>query len=350
MGKPRTFHLAVYAFGLGGAALLTYLIMRQGASQVGAALAQAGLGLVCITAIHPIRVLADTAGWQVLVPRRHRLPWLTALWMHWLGESVSDVLPAARIGGDIVTARLAAIHGMSPRIAAASVLADVTICAFCKVAFVLIGLVLLVAATGKTALVGPTVIGVLIGGAAIGIFYLLQRRGIFRGAAILASRLRESWSSLEQHGEAVDRTVRRLYSRKRAVIGCCLFALISWLIGAGEVWIAFIGLGAQISFWTVIILETVTQAIRGVTFLVPGALGIQEGGYLVVARIVNISGSTALAAALVRRARELILGIPGAFIWQLIEARHALKTRLNPAKAEPNQPAQRNPKPEAITN
>jgi len=223
MGKPRTFHLAVYAFGLGGAALLTYLVMRQGASQVGAALAQAGLGLVCITAIHPIRVLADTAGWQVLVPRRHRLPWLTALWMHWLGESVRDVLPAARIGGDIVTARLASIHGMPPRIATAS---------------------------------------------------------------------------------------------------------------------AFIGLGAQISFWTVIILETVTQAIRGVTFLVPGALGIQEGGYLVVARIVNISGNTALAAALVRRARELILGIPGAFIWQLIEARHALKTRLNPEEAEPNQPAE----------
>ena len=338
MRKPRTFHLAVYAFGLGGAALLTYLVLQQGVSQVGAALTQAGFGLLCITAIHPIRVLADTAGWQVLVPKRHRLPWLTALWMHWLGESVSDVLPAARIGGDIVTARLAAIQGMSPRIATASVLADVTICAFCKVAFVLIGLVLLVAATGKTTLVGPTIIGVSIGGAAIGIFYLLQRRGMFRGAAALASPLRESWSSLVQQGESVDRTVRRIYSRKRAVVVCCLFALISWLIGAGEVWIAFIGLGVQISFWTVIVLETVTQAIRGVTFLVPGALGVQEGGYLVVARIVDISGSTALAAALVRRARDLILGIPGAFLWQLIEARHAWKTQLNPAEIEPSQP------------
>jgi putative membrane protein len=338
MHKPRTFHLAAYAFGLGGAALLTYLVLRQGVSQVGAALSQAGFSLACITALHPIRVLADTAGWQLLVPKRHRLPWVSALWMHWLGESVSDVLPAARIGGDIVTARLAAIKGMSPRIALASVLADVTICAFCKVAFVLIGLILLVAATGKTTLIGPTVCGVLIAGAAIGIFYLLQRRGMFRGAALIASRLHKSWNSLEQRGESVDRAVRRLYSRRGAVIACCLFALVSWLIGAGEVWIAFIGLGVQVSFWTVIILETVTQAIRGVTFLVPGALGVQEGGYLVVARVVDISGSTALAAALVRRARELILGIPGAFLWQLIEARHAWKTRMNPADVEANQP------------
>ena len=340
MRKPRTFHLAVYAFGLGGAALLTYLVLHQGVSQVGAALSRAGFTLACITALHPFRVLADTAGWQVLVPKRHRLPWVTALWMHWLGESVSDVLPAARIGGDIVTARLAVIQGMSPRIALASVLADVTICAFCKVAFVLIGLILLVAATGKTTLVGPTVCGVLIAGAAIGVFYLLQRRGMFRGAALLASRLRKSWNSLEQRGESVDRTVRRLYSRRRAVIGCCLFALASWLIGAGEVWIAFIGIGVQVSFWTVIILETVTQAIRGVTFLVPGALGVQEGGYLVVARVVSISGSTALAAALVRRARELILGIPGAFLWQFIEARHAWKTRMNPADVESSQPVE----------
>lgn len=100
MRKPLTFHLDVCAFGLGGAALLTYLVLQQGISQVGAALTQAGFGLLCITAIHPIRVLADTAGQQVLVPKRHRLPWLTALGMHWLGESVSDVLPTARIGCD----------------------------------------------------------------------------------------------------------------------------------------------------------------------------------------------------------------------------------------------------------
>jgi membrane-associated phospholipid phosphatase len=77
--------------------------------------------------------------------------------------------------------------------------------------------------------------------------------------------------------------------------------------------------------------ETVAQSIRGVIFLVPGALGVQEGEYLAVARAVDISGSTALAAALVRRARELILRVPGVFLWQLIETRHAWKTRPNPA-------------------
>jgi hypothetical protein len=37
------------------------------------------------------------------------------LWIHWLGESVSDFLPTAQIGGDIVTARLAALEGMPLR-------------------------------------------------------------------------------------------------------------------------------------------------------------------------------------------------------------------------------------------
>ncbi|HXC21160.1 MAG TPA: hypothetical protein VNV13_06730, partial [Steroidobacteraceae bacterium] len=42
-----------------------------------------------------------------------------------------------------------------------------------------------------------------------------------------------------------------------------------------------------------------------------GALGIQEGGYLLLAPLAGLPPSAALALSLAKRARELLLGLPG---------------------------------------
>jgi putative membrane protein len=316
--------------GFAGAALLTGLILREGVGQVGAAVAGAGWGLLFVLMLHLMRVVADTSGWLLLIPKQNRLPLHTGFWMHWLGESVSDLLPAARIGGDILTARLAATKGMPLTIATASMLVDVTACVFMKIFFTVTGLLLLVVATGTTNIVGPALAGVLVGILAIGGFYGVQRLGIFRWGALFASRLGNSpgWLSLAKGGAELDATVQTLYARRGAVAGCCFWSVISWLIGSGEVWIALHALGVPANFATAVILETVVQGIRGAMFLVPGALGVQEGGYLVVGGLLGLPGTTALALSLIRRARELTLGVPGLIVWQFIEGHRLWRKRL----------------------
>jgi hypothetical protein len=74
------------------------------------------------------------------------------------------------------------------------------------------------------------------------------------------------------------------------------------LLGAGEVWIVLFGLGALTSFTTALILESAAQAVWGALFLVPGALGVQESGYLLVGGLLGIHGDIALS--LVRRVRD----------------------------------------------
>ena len=69
------------------------------------------------------------------------------------------------------------------------------------------------------------------------------------------------------------------------------------------------------------ILESSAIAIRGAAFLVPGALGVQEGGFILLSNLLGIPGEIALALSLVPRVRELALGIPGLAAWQLVEAR-----------------------------
>jgi putative membrane protein len=325
----RTIRVTAYLLGLAGAALLTGLIIHQGAAEVGAAVARAGWGFVAIVGLHLVKLLSDTAGWLILIPKPDRPRLHTALWMHWVGESVSNLLPAARVGGDILTARLAAMQGVPLIMAAASVLVDLTCSVFTKIVFTVTGLTLLVVATSRTDLVFGALMTQLVAILAVGGFYAVQRLGIFRWGAYLASLLGKSgsWHSLVQSGEALDRTVQTLYTQRERVAGCCGFSLISWLLSAGQVWIALHALGLPATFITALILESVAQGVRDVMFLVPGALGVQESGYLVFGGLLGIAGETALALSLIRRVRELTLGVPGLIVWQLIEGRRAWRKR-----------------------
>jgi uncharacterized membrane protein YbhN (UPF0104 family) len=67
--------------------------------------------------------------------------------------------------------------------------------------------------------------------------------------------------------------------------------------------------------------------IRSAAFAVPGGLGVQEGGYLVVGNLLGIPGDAAFALSLIARVRELALGIPGLISWQIIEGRRLWRAR-----------------------
>ena len=318
----RTIEPIAYILGFAGGALFIFLLIREGAAQVGLAIARAGWGLLAVTLFHLVQTLSDAAGWLVLIPKANRVRLSSSFLLHWLGESINNLLPTGRVGGDIVVARVAAIWGMPLRIAIAAMLVDITIGVITKVIFVVIAVALLVAATGRTDLTRPGLVAVLVGAFAVAGFYAVQRAGIFRWIATLASRLVKSpgWDSLVQGGEALDQTIRLLYTRRRGLVCCGLFWTLSWLIASGEVWIALWALGLPSSFTTAVILESATLAIRGAAFLVPGAVGVQEGGYILLGNLLGIPSDMALALSLVRRVRELALGIPGLITWHLIEA------------------------------
>ena len=327
-GKIR---ITIWFLGLAGAGLFTVLLIRQGAPQVGAAFVSAGWAIAAVVIYHlTVPVFLDAIAWWVLFPNSDRL-WLWQLfWMRWIGESVSTLVPSAAVGGDVVRARLAALHGASVPIAAASVLVDITLGVFVQIAFTLAGLALIVSVTGHEGFVRPTLIGALLGIIAIVGFYIVQRLGMFRFIGVLISRLANSsdWHSLINSGQTLDRTIRTLYARRRGVIGCCVWTTASLVLGSGEIWIALHAIGLQATLVNALIFQSVILAIRSATFPVPGALGVQEGGYVVVGNLLGIPGDAAFALSLIARVRELILGIPGLITWQLFEARRLWRARL----------------------
>ncbi|MCF7765020.1 MAG: flippase-like domain-containing protein [Verrucomicrobia bacterium] len=321
--------VALFLGACAGLALFAFLLMRQGLGEIAGFVAAAGWGMLLVPAFHLAPMTADTLGWWKLFPSGRRPRFRQLLWMRWLGESVNNLLPAAQVGGDVLRARLVMLGGVSGPVAGASVVAQLTVGVFTQAAFTLLGVGLLAARRGGEGLLAPIAGSLVIAVVLFGGFYAVQRFGMFRLLAKLASRLRESdaWKSILENGSAFDTEVRAVYQRKRDLAMSGAWTMLGWVVGAGEIWIALWVLGVPATFAEAVILESLSQAVKGVMFLVPGALGFQEGGFIVIGAALGIPAPMALALSLVRRFRDIAMGVPGLLIWQWIEGRRLWNRR-----------------------
>ena len=70
------------------------------------------------------------------------------------------------------------------------------------------------------------------------------------------------------------------------------------------------------------LLESLILAIRAAAFFVPGAVGVQEGAFVLLGAVIGISPEVALALSLIKRVRELVIGVPALLAWQVSEGKN----------------------------
>lgn len=315
----RTALVAAFA----GLALFTAVVAWQGWETVTAGLAAAGWGLAGVALFHLIIVVLDAIAWRALFPPSAPIPGVGPLAVaRWLGESINGLLPVAQIGGDVAKARLLARSVPAP-IAAATVLADLTVAAGTQMLFGVLGLWLLVMRLGRSETTLILLAGLALAGLGIGVFYLLQRMGLFGRAARRVGHVlgndRGAW--LDGEAAAFDRALDAVYTRRGGVLRSAAWHFATWLLGAGEVWLLMALFGAPVTLLDALLLESLGQAVRGAAFLIPGGLGVQEGAYIFLASTLGLPPGLGLSLSLGKRVRELLLGLPGLVAWQFGEAR-----------------------------
>ena len=307
-----------------GALLFIALILSHGIASVTGTLALAGWGIVLVALFHLIPLVFDAAAISVLFPlNQSRASWHDAVWARWLGESANSLMPFGQIAGPVVMARSLWRRGLPLHDAVAAITVSTTLQAFAQLAFALVGIALL-GLHAQLHLSNALTLAVAVAGAVLsvtcGAFYLLQRHGLFARALRIVSRIsgRHSWSSLLEKAEAIDIAIRAARDSPRAS-ACFWLNLLGWIVGTGEVYLILRLLSAPLNWSIALLLESVGQAIRGVAFAIPGALGVQEGGYLLLAPLAGLTPDTALALSLAKRAREILLGVPGLIVFHLSE-------------------------------
>ncbi|MGH8300671.1 MAG: lysylphosphatidylglycerol synthase domain-containing protein, partial [Steroidobacteraceae bacterium] len=248
--------------------------------------------------------------------------WRDALLARWVGESANSLMPLGQVAGPVVLTRHLSRQGMATQSAAAAITVSTTLQALAQFVFALLGaaLLLLPERLGSAsawrehhAVIIATLTASLVLAVILVSFYVVQRRGMFGGAVRRFAWLarRREWSGLVSRADAIDLAVEDTYGRGKHAAASFALSLAGWLIGAGEVYLALLLLGSPVGWLDALMLESLGQAIRGAAFAIPGALGVQEGGYLLLAPLAGLTADAALALSFAKRAREIVLGVPG---------------------------------------
>jgi putative membrane protein len=296
--------------GLIGAFLMLYLLHAVGWYDVTSAFASAGYGLLWLPMLHVLVTVSNAQAWRWLNEGRCRLG--SYLGARLLREAVNDLLPVANLGGNVAGVYALMRAGLAPVLAVAGVLADMTLEMAAQLAFTMLGLLLLIVHTGQINMVtASALVGSLLLAIGLGAFLYAQQRGLLPWLQAWIEHLASTlgWASVGQF-EGLHARVQAIYRDRHLLARSFMLHFFGWLGTVVETWVAFRLLGLDNGVVAALILESLGQAIRSAAFMVPGALGVQEGGYIALGSVLGISAEWAIALSLLRRSREILLGLP----------------------------------------
>ena len=268
--------------------------------------------------------------WDVITPARTMRRPLVLIWGRMVRDASANCLPFSQVGGFVFGARAVTLHGVEWHTATASTVVDVTAEFLAQIAFACIGLGILLVREPGSRLAVPAEIG--IGTAVLAAFGFIW---VQKGAAPVFARIgrriaRNRFANAEERFDLLQAQLVLIYGHTGKLALGCFMHLIGWTGNGVAGWIAYRALGVPIDFDEAMAIEALLGAIAAVAFLVPVNAGVQEAGYVGLGAIFGIPPDLSLGVSLVRRARDIVVGVPILLIWQFVEMRR-LRTakRLN---------------------
>jgi len=311
-----------------GLALGLYLLMYVGLGAVfsaAVAVGWSGFAILCLYALGLFVVLG--AAWHVLLPDSSRAGLRVFVRARMVRDSAAEVLPFSQLGGLVLGARAAILQGVSSSLALASTIVDVTTEMLAQIAYIALGVLIFSARAPRTSfelsLMTVFVIGLVLAAVAGGLFLALQRYGQWVTRRLAARLFTGAAAATATVAAGLD----AIY-RSRARVGLSLaIHLGGWITSAIGTWIAFRLIGARADLAAVMAIESLICATRSAAFLIPNALGVQEAAYAVLAPLFGVGAEFGLAVSLLKRARDIAVGVPILLIWQAMEGQRALAGR-----------------------
>jgi len=316
--------IAAYIGGLLGLALLVALVIRSDLSAMLHALDSGGLQLLWLVPYRALFFALYAVGWLALLrpydPRRRAgagyLFWVTAV-----REAVDRLLPVASVGGGVVGVRLLRWRGLATVPVSATVIVEMVTTLVTVYLFTGLGLLLLVEfdATGRDyhrlllafTLTLPVPVATV----------LLLRFGSAFGRLQKFLRPMVGESMTSEQAESLDHELRACLRRGRRWLASAALQFAALISGCFEIWFALRLFGHPVSWATALVLESMTQAVRHLAFVVPAGLGVQEAGLVIFGQAFGISSELALAVSMAKRIREVLCGLPALISWQWSESR-----------------------------
>ena len=315
---PRTslratlFTAAAFLIGI---ALFLYILRRVDLNALLAGIAAAGWGILWVSLYRLVTLFAHGMGWRALFPPNAAPRFSAWFRARWAGEAINSLLPVAQVGGDVARAAMVARYTSGP-IAAAATTADFTLGLIAQFVYTLLGVAILANTLGPGGRTSDFALGLVAAAVVLAAFWFAQKSNLLARLAARAAKVGgEKWTALAGNVSAWSRETAALYADRPRVLHAFAWRLAGWLLLTGETWLILYFLGATPAWHGALMLESLSMAIRSAAFAIPAALGAQEGGIVLLAAAAGISPETALALAVIKRIREIVVGIPGLLLW-----------------------------------
>jgi putative membrane protein len=316
-----------YILALLGVLLAVWLVFYYGFGNVLDAVGRVGplrFGLIVGWQLLLFVILG--LAWDAIMPaatlkgRRLRQLWVL-VWGRMVRDASANCLPFSQVGGFVFGARAVTLHGVAWPTAAASTVVDVTAEFLAQIAFAGLGLGILLARAPGSGLAVPVEVG--LGLAVLACFgFVWVQRGAGSVFARLGRRIAARWyANAEERLEVLLAEMALIYARPLRLGLGFFIHLVGWICAAVSDWITYHALGVPIDFDDALAIEALLSAAAAVAFLVPVNAGVQEAGYAGLGAIFGVAPDLSLGVSLVRRARDILVGIPILLIWQVVEVR-----------------------------
>jgi putative membrane protein len=239
-------------------------------------------------------------------------------------DATTELLPFSHLGGIVLGARAAVSQGVPQPVAFASIVTDITTEMLAQIAFTAAGVLILTTSVQHNSMTfsvtSAAVFGLLTIAFSCAAVVAFQRYG--RAWTLkLISRL---FPKAVPITESAVSCIQEIYARPAKVGLSILFHCGGWVASALSTWIAVYLMGVRADVWPVLAIESLVCAVRSMAFWVPNGLGVQEAAYAGIAPLFGIGPEIGLAISVLKRAREIAVGIPILLLWQWSESRNFL--------------------------
>jgi len=316
----RLFKLLTLVSGIG---IFAWMLTRADLAAVTQVMSRLGTtGATAVLATFGIAMVSDVIAWALMF-RSAALSaaWTVKLWLVvMVGEAFSMLTPLGAFGGEPFKALLLKRHyDISYTEGTASLVLIQAVNSLAQVPFAVIGAALMLRTDVlpeflETAIFAATAFVTVF---MVFILFALHTRLLAKLPARMADadsakKVTEAIGFLTDIEERLFHFVRHTPRRFATAL---LFAFLSWVLGAVEIYLLFHFLDAPIDFADAWIVETVIVLVRAATFFVPAHIGVQDGALTLVGKALAGSHEIGLALALIRRGRELFWAGVGLLIY-----------------------------------
>lgn len=270
---------------------------------------------------HLPQLILGAQAWLVLLPREHRPGFWRMLRLRWYREGADSLMPAGAVVGQAAVTRLMIRDGVPTDLAASTGTIGIALESVSQLLLTMLGLAMLLTINSEAPVAG-FLVAMAMAVLTIAGLLALQRPPALRLLRRLLERLARRWPQLEPAWmDRFEAAMLRLHADRRGLALAVLLHFGSWLMGAVEMVLLLWLVGHPVSFAEALVIESFAQVLRNAGFLLPGSAGVQEGAILAGGMLVGVPLAVAFNAAIVRRTREILVGIAALIAWRRDETR-----------------------------